>query len=314
MTRLRTIFALTAAALATVVMLTLTAFGQQARWPQPAVITPPATQQAQEEAPIILAQNVAEETAEATEDKSTFVRYVEDTLSSENMRISLNGLEGTLSSDVSLRSITIADKEGVWLTIQEPRLIWNRTALLRGRVEIESLTATKIDLPRQPAPDESLPTAEAQPFQLPELPVSVVVEKLDVAEVVFGEPVFGLAATTKVAGNIRLADGSLDTDLAIQRLDGPGGELDVKASYANENEQLALDVTLSEPQGGIVATLMNLPGRPPVQFVVQGEGQLTDLDVDLAFDVDQRRILTGQLAIDAADGGRIIRADLNGPR
>ena len=77
--------------------------------------------------------------------------------------------------------------------------------------------------------------------------------------------------------------------------------------------QLAQAVTLSEPQGGIVATLMNLPGSPPVQFVVQGEGQLTDLAVDLAFDVDQRRILTGQLAIDTADGGRIIRADLNGP-
>ncbi|MEM1317119.1 MAG: translocation/assembly module TamB, partial [Pseudomonadota bacterium] len=314
MARLRTIFALATAALAAIAMLTLTAFGQQASWPEPAVVPPPAATAPQEpEAPVILAQNVAEETAEVTEDKSTFVRYVEDTLSSENMRISLNGLEGTLSSDVSLASITIADREGVWLTIERPRLIWNRSALLRGRVEIESLTAARVDLPRTPVPNESLPTAEAEPFQLPELQVAVTIEKLEVAEVVFGEPVFGLAATTSVAGNLALADGSLNTDLAIERLDGPGGQLALKASYANENQQLAVDVTLNEPADGIVANLLNLEQRPPVQFTVQGEGPLSDLDIDLAFNVDQRRILTGKLDIQPAEGGRLIRADLDGP-
>ncbi|EFL89578.1 translocation/assembly module TamB domain-containing protein [Ahrensia sp. R2A130] len=317
-----TIIVLASLGFGAVAGLAFAAMGPQARAPQiqtqqlqatPVQAAQPLQAEAQQTKEIQVAQNVAAETAEVTEDKGTFVRYVEDTLSSDNMKISLNGLEGTLSSDVQLTSITIADKEGVWLTIEQPRLIWNRSALLRGRVEIESLTAAKINLPRTPAPDESLPDVEAAPFQLPELPVSVTIEKLEIAEVVFGEPVFGLAATTSVAGNIRLADGSLEADLAIARLDGPGGQLGLKANYANEAQQLALDVTLSEPQDGIVASLMNLPGKPPVQFVVKGEGPLSDLDVDLAFDVDQRRILTGKLAIDTADGGRIIRADLNGP-
>ena len=85
-------------------------------------------------------------------EKSTLTRFVEGQLSSPNRQIRLNGLEGILSSDVRLESITIADNQGVWLTIVNPRLIWSRTALLRGRVDIESLTADRIILPRKPLP------------------------------------------------------------------------------------------------------------------------------------------------------------------
>ena len=77
-------------------------------------------------------------------ERSTFVRYVEEQISTPSYQIRLNGLEGTLSSDVSLQSITIADKEGVWLTVEQPRLVWSRTALVTGRLVINSLTADHI--------------------------------------------------------------------------------------------------------------------------------------------------------------------------
>ncbi|MGB3544146.1 MAG: hypothetical protein WBA11_14605, partial [Rubrivirga sp.] len=84
------------------------------------------------------------------EEKSSLISYVEEQISTPNMQISLNGLEGSLSSNISLASITIADEDGVWLTIEQPQLVWNRSALLRGRVEIEELTADRIEFPRLP--------------------------------------------------------------------------------------------------------------------------------------------------------------------
>ncbi|CAN0596711.1 unnamed protein product, partial [Laminaria digitata] len=88
--------------------------------------------------------------AQEAEERSALLAFVEDKLSAPNRQIRLNGLRGALSSDVSLTSITIADDDGVWLRIEEPRLVWTRSALLLGRLEIDSLTAERIEVIRRP--------------------------------------------------------------------------------------------------------------------------------------------------------------------
>ena len=60
--------------------------------------------------------------------KSGFIRFVEEQLSAPNRQISLNGIQGSLSSDVRFTSITIADENGVWLAIENPRLQWSPKA------------------------------------------------------------------------------------------------------------------------------------------------------------------------------------------
>ncbi|MEM9732201.1 MAG: translocation/assembly module TamB domain-containing protein [Pseudomonadota bacterium] len=250
--------------------------------------------------------------AQQDEEKSRFVRYVEEQLSSDNFQIKLNGLEGTLSSNVTLGSITIADRKGVWLTINQPQLVWNRSALLGGRVEIESLTAQTIDMPRGPLPDDSLPNAEATPFALPDLPVAILVEKLEVGRISFGEAVFGLAAVANLTGRIVLDDGALDTKLDITRLGGPGGKLDLTAKL-DASQQLALNLNLQEPQNGIVANLLNIEGKPPVSLAVVGNAPLSALQVNLALDVAERRILDGFLQRQVAAGDTVTVVSVNGP-
>ncbi len=246
------------------------------------------------------------------EEKSSFVSFVEDQLSAPNRRISLNGLKGTLSSNVELSSITLSDADGVWLTIVEPKLIWNRTALLRGRLEIESLTARKIDYPRNAIVDESLPAPETQPFALPDLPVAVELEKLEVAEIDIGQPVFGTAARISINGRVELDGGALDADLSVDRLDAPG-QLTLKTTYRGDPAELDLNMSLTEPEGGVVASLLGLQGKPPVGLVIVGKGPVDDLETTLAFDVDGKRIVDGTLELDGADGALQARARMNGP-
>jgi translocation and assembly module TamB len=254
------------------------------------------------------AQDVTEEA-----ERSGLIAYVEDTISTPGMQIRLNGINGALSSDVSFQSITIADETGIWLTVQNPRLIWSRSALLRGRLEVESLTAESIDFPRLGEGEPAPASPEATPFALPELPVAINLQKLSVPLVRIGEPVFGLAAELSVDGAISLDGGALETDLAIERLDGPGGSFEAKIGYANESQQLALDVSLNEPADGLIANMLNLDGRPPVALRVTGDAPLSDLDVDIGFEVDGRDILEGNVTLNRQSEGLLIEADLGGP-
>ncbi len=254
---------------------------------------------------------IAQEQAE--EEKSYFLSFVESKLSAPNRRISISGISGLLSSEASVGSITVADRQGVWLRIADAKLNWSRTALLTGRLSIQSLTAARIDILRKPLPDTSLPTPESSTFSVPELPLSVNLDRLDVAHLHFGPDIFGLESEVSATGGLSLAGGSLDSTFDIKRLDGPGGSFALHAAYANADQKLDLNLKVSEPANGIVANLLNIEGRPPVDMTLTGAGPLDDLKVDLALDTNHARTLTGAFTLNRRGDGRVFAARFGGP-
>ncbi|MCP1200394.1 translocation/assembly module TamB domain-containing protein [Notoacmeibacter sp. MSK16QG-6] len=251
--------------------------------------------------------------ASAEEEKGAFLTYVEEKLSTPDRRISISNINGVLSSKASIDKITISDEKGVWLTITNAAIDWNRSALLRARLEIESLSAESIVMTRNPAPVEAEMEAEATPFALPELPVAIRIGELAIQRAEFDESVFGLASVLSLQGALTLEDGALDTSLQVQRLDGPGGELALQAAYSNENRQLDVDLQLDEPENGIVANLLNIEGKPPVSLALQGAGPLSDLTLQLTLDADRERVLSGTFNLDETEQGLAYRANLEGP-
>ena len=247
------------------------------------------------------------------EEKSYFISFVESKLSAPNRRIQFSGLSGLLSSEASVGQITIADREGVWLRIENAKLNWSRTALFTGRLSIQSLVAERIDFIRKPLPDTGLPSPESSSFSLPELPLSVNIDSLDVARLKFGPDIFGLQSEVSLTGSLSLADGSLTSVFDIKRLDGPGGNFALRAAYANADQKLDLDLKVSEPANGIVANVLNIDGRPPVDLTLTGKGTLDDLKIDLALDTNGSRILTGGFTLVRHADGRVFATQINGP-
>lgn len=247
------------------------------------------------------------------EERSYFVGFVENQLSTPNRQIRISGIQGVLSSNATIGAITIADREGIWLRVTNARIVWTRSALLLGRLDIETLAADSIEVLRKPLPEEGLPPPEAGSFSLPELPLSITLGSLDVPRVTFGEGVFGLASEINVKGRLQLADGSLDTALDITRLDGPGGQLGLTATYANATQNLDLDFSLSEPADGLVANLLAIEGRPPVAVALKGSGPLSDLDLALTLDAASERILTGVTRVRRQSDGYGFTTSLEGP-
>ncbi len=84
------------------------------------------------------------------DDKGFLTRTLQDALSGAGREVCIDGFQGALSSSASFDQMTIADKDGVWLTLQNVELVWTRSALLRGQLEVESLTADQLDIPRLP--------------------------------------------------------------------------------------------------------------------------------------------------------------------
>ncbi|MFD2173030.1 translocation/assembly module TamB domain-containing protein [Rhodobacter lacus] len=248
-------------------------------------------------------QALAQEASdESTRDRSYLTGLIEDNLSSAGRAVRLDGFEGALSSRATFKTLSIADDKGVWITVKNGAMQWNRAALLRGEIKIDELSAEEIDLPRLPE-SEAAPTApEAKPFALPDLPVGVDIGKVKAQRVVLGEPVLGQAVSLTLEGSMKLAGGAGETKLAIARIDGPKGEVSLNASYANDTHQTLIDLLLREGEGGIAARLLQLPGAPALSLSLSGLGPLSDFRADVALGTAGQTRLTGQIALKKTTG------------
>ncbi|WP_075214990.1 translocation/assembly module TamB domain-containing protein [Mongoliimonas terrestris] len=252
----------------------------------------------------------AQEDAEA--EKSRFVRFVEDQISTPDRRISIGPIDGVLSSDARIAYIAVSDPQGEWLRIENVHLVWSRLALLRGRLDIDLLEADRIVLSRTPAADETPDPAAGAGFQVPTLPVEVVIDRLAVPQVELGAPVLGEATTLSVDGAIALEGGALDTNLAIVRQDGPGGRFALDAAYANESTVLELDFSLDEPAGGVVATLLAIPERPALAFRIAGSGPLDAFSADITLAANGEQLIAGRTTLAGVEGGTRLVTDIQG--
>ncbi len=263
-------------------------------------------------APLALTLAGAQEDDSAA--KGAFVRFVENTISTPDRKIELGAIDGALSSDVRLASITISDREGVWLRIDGVHLVWSRLALLRGTLDVDSLDADRIEVSRKPLPPEGADPAASEGFALPDLPVAVKIGRIAAPEVRIGAPVLGQEARLSVNASGQLSDGSLNADLAIERIDDKPGEVTLKAAYAAEDKHLDLDLKVSEPANGVIANLLNLPDRPSVRLALTGSGPLSEFAADLDLATNDVNRLSGRTSItregDAYRFGSSLTGDL----
>lgn len=256
--------------------------------------------------------------AETDEEQGSLLeRFLEDNLSGDGRQVSVRGFSGALSGLATLDSLTVSDSEGEWLTLTDVTLDWSRAALFRGRLEVVELSAAEILFPRLPVPSETSapPTPEASGFSLPELPVAVAIDSISAERVAIGQPVFGAETEVSVSGNLRLEGGEGSANLALDKLDGSGA-IALEASYANQSQVLALDLDVTEGPDGIIAGLLDLPGRPSVEFAVAGEAPITAYAADVRLATDGTERLTGRITTstpqDSEPGTLQIVADLSG--
>lgn len=234
------------------------------------------------------------------QDRGYIQGFLEDALSDAGRAVTITGFAGALSSRATMEQMTIADDDGVWLTLRGVTLDWNRSALLAGRVEVTALTAKELLIPRAPQtsalPDAAASEAAGTGFALPELPVSVRVDRLSIEKLALGAPLLGQEVEASLNGSASLSGGQGSADLTLKRIDA-GGEFALKGGYENTSRNLEISLKLQEPADGIVANLIDLPGKPALSLTVAGNDPLSDFTATLQLATDGRERLSGTLTL-----------------
>jgi translocation and assembly module TamB len=246
------------------------------------------------------------------EDKGYLTELIEDNLSGVSRQVTVQGFAGALSSEATIDVLTIADADGVWLTLEDIVLSWSRGALLRGAIDVQELSAARIIISRPPIAEDTGPAPEAQPFSLPELPVSVSLDQLRIGRVELGNAFLGEPIAVSLSGSAQLGDGEGAANVIAERLDGKSGVFQINGSFVNATRVLDLLLNLEEGPDGIAARVLDLPGRPAIKLEVAGNAPLDDYEANLAVATDGQDRLTGTFGLTSREGERLISLDLGG--
>lgn len=233
------------------------------------------------------------------DDVGYLTRLLQDNLSAVSRDVRIIGFEGALSSQATIERMTIADEEGVWLEAEDLVLEWNRSALLRRRIDVDALTAERIAVLRAPvpAPNAEVPAAEASLFTLPELPVSVELDELSIGRIEIGEHFIGEPVAVSLAGEAALEGGEGFAEVIARRVDGAEGTFTLAGSFSNATRELAMNLRLSEGENGIVANRLGIPGKPSVRMMIDGAAPIDDYAADIAIATDGEDRVTGTFEI-----------------
>lgn len=254
---------------------------------------------------LLLAAALAVGPAQAQDsDQGFLAAFLEDSLSGAGRQVSITGFAGALSARATIQTLTIADDAGIWLTVEGVTLDWSRSSLLSGALEVSELSATSITMSRLPdTGDSSLPSPEASSFSLPELPVSINVGRIAAEQIVLGDAVLGQPVEGSLEATLRLADGAGQATLDLIRSgDGPEGEIILDASYNNISRNLDLSLTAGEGAGGVVASLLGIPGAPATEFRLEGTGPVEAFAADISLATDGEDRLSGKITLTGKAG------------
>ncbi|MEP4199176.1 MAG: translocation/assembly module TamB domain-containing protein [Aliishimia sp.] len=239
---------------------------------------------------------------------------LEDQLSGDGRSVTVEGFSGAVSTRAAIERLTIADEQGVWLVLEDAVLDWTASALLKRRLQIEELSAARLEIRRLPvAQSDSMPSSEASGVRMPELPVAIGIGRLSVPDIRLGSSVLGEAVVATISASAVLEAGGLDVTLNAERIDGAGGTAEITAKFDPNNDVLTLIADLQEPGSGVVARALALPGLPSVRLQINGQGPLGGFSTDILLATDGQERLGGvvELAQSGADGRRFT-ADISG--
>ncbi|TPJ15772.1 translocation/assembly module TamB [Mesorhizobium sp. B2-7-3] len=215
--------------------------------------------------------------------------------SSDDRKVTVSGIDGIWSGNLSVDHVVLEDREGAWLVARKVAVDWSPTALLSKSFSADRIAADRVELARLPVAGTEPPAQSGTTT----LPVSIDIKQIELPEIALGQQLAGSGIAELAAKGMLKADAAplaVQTVLNVTRHDGKQGNVDAKIHFAPADNKLDLDLKASEPAGGIIANLLKLPDAPPVDIVVSGSGPLANWSGVGTFLVDHRIVtqLTGR--------------------
>lgn len=216
---------------------------------------------------------------------------ISNIISTPDRNISISRPQGLLTGDLHLADLTLSDSEGIYAQLSDINIEWSPTALLSGIFRAEKVLVSDINVLRAPEPPEITEPAASNANSSFSLPVGVKVAQIDMPDIDLGPALSGRKFSLSLQGSIDATGPDVAIDLQARRKDEPDARASVDLVYAPADNRLTVDATLSEPEGGLLARLLRLPGTPAVDLSLQGSGPLSNWSGDLAGSVSGNQVI-----------------------
>lgn len=198
--------------------------------------------------------------------------------------ITIGQPSGLLTGALRVPEITIADGKGPYLILRDLSVDWSPFALLGGTFRAQSISADQILLSRKPEP-EPAPQVEDNPAPF-RLPVALDIATLSLPEITLGQALTGKPVSLALDASGRADEGQMIVRLDALRKDMPDARVKADIAFVPDQNRLTLSLTVDEPKNGLIADLLELPGRPAVHISADGEGPLSNWSGTLSADLD----------------------------
>jgi len=189
-------------------------------------------------------------------------------------RVRLLGLTGRFPDALRARQVTVADADGVYLTLDGIALDWSPSRLLHGLAVIDRFAVQRAGLARLPRTGGG---SAGGGFSLP-LPVSI--GRLTVARLDLGAPVTGSALSLAADGSASFdAADRGQAELAMHRL---GGDGTYRLTGRISADHAAATLIAQEAPDGPIAALLRLPALGAIAIDAAAEGPWDGLATHLS--------------------------------
>lgn len=213
-----------------------------------------------------------------------------------NMQLAVDGLETDGLADIRAARLTLRDADGIWLEVEQLRLLWSPLSLLGGNIRIEEATASRIALLRSPTPLEedaspALPAREQiistleSLEQLPETfarltPPPLALERLSITrlELPAGEDTAPLVYT--VEGKAHFLSSPLSAEVVLNGLEGI--VTTARIALDGTPADIRLTATWQEEAGGLLGSALQLATPAPLHLELTGNLKQADSSLALS--------------------------------
>lgn len=187
--------------------------------------------------------------------------------------VSVGKIDGNLFSAVTVSDIALSDAQGTWLTIPQANISWSVWPLLTRTVNIKDIQIPTVSVLRAPV-SEPDPNDDSAPFELTDItaqPVSAVLNNLEIAEIIW-TGASGQQDSVTVAATGALKRGKeVELALAVVPLtDGFDDEVNADIVLNTRTQAASTKLTLQASAGGLLASLLGLPGE--TNAALEGSG------------------------------------------
>lgn len=226
--------------------------------------------------------------------RDTVAGLIESLAASDNLKVTVDGLDGTLPGSPRAKKVTIADATGPWLVLHDVHLSWSPLALIFGDIVAEEISVARLEWLRLPAGSGDTSDSDGG------LP-SLAIGKLAVTTAVIAPEVAGRGGVFKIdaAADTRSIADRATLSLHVVEQGTGGARANIKVRYDPAQTVLDLDAKIDDQAGGTLASMLQLPADAPLAVALDSEGTLDDWRAKL--------IATGGTALGATGNATIVR-------